>query len=332
MQLTLFFFIIISSFNCALLIGKETYKLDEESRDREYEKLRKLYVEYAKFYELPVGVELKDITDDLLQSPYVQDAQKKSIQQSNRRIFIFTYPSDELKIKGLISFLPDSQSHPLLVYLRGGNRTFGIPNPGSDLMCFEHYTVISTMYRGGVSEGEDEFGGSDVNDVKNLIDFIPELESKLNLKLQEQKRYLLGASRGGMQMFLTLARFPRLQDYFSKIVSLSGALDMRQCIASRPDMEEMFITDFGLEKGKNEDDWINKRDPQLTVDHIQSQLPILIIQASDDNRVSLADGYNMVSKLQMAGKNVTYWEIEGAQHCLSNIEGRVNLILNWLDE
>ena len=143
---------------------------------------------------------------------------------------------------------------------------------------------------------------------------------------------MLGRSRGGMQMFLTLARFPKLQDCFSKIVSLSGILDIRQCIASRSDMEEMFIEDFGLEKGINEEEWINKRDPLLTVDHIQPQLPILIIQATDDNRVSLAEGYNMVSKLQMAGKSVTYWEIEGAKHCLNNIEGRVDLILNWLEE
>lgn len=290
------------------------------------------FAAYAKFYEMPADVESKDITDDLLQSPYVKDAQKKSIQHLNRRIFVFIYPSDGFKIKGLVSFVPDPQNHPLLVFLRGGNRIFGILNPGSDLMCFDQYTVISTMYRGGVSEGEDEFGGNDVNDVKNLIQFIPELESKLNLNFQNKKAYLLGRSRGGMQMFLALARFPDLQNRFSKIVSLSGMLDMRQCIASRSDMEEMFIKDFGLEKGLNEEEWINKRDPLLTVDHIQSQLPILIIQATDDNRVSLEQGYHMVSKLQMAGKNVTYWEIEGAKHCLSNIEERVDLILQWLED
>ena len=136
---------------------------------------------------MPADVDLKDITDDLLQSPYVKDAQKNSIQQLNRRILVFTYPSDGFKIKGLISFVSDPQNHPLLVFLRGGNRVFGVLNPGDDLICFEQYTVISSMYRGGVSEGEDEFGGSDVNDVKNLMDFIPELESKLNLNFQKKK-------------------------------------------------------------------------------------------------------------------------------------------------
>ena len=332
MRLVLFFLILIAPFNNSLLIGKETHISDEESRKQESEKLKEIFAEYAKFYEMPADVELKDITDELLQSSYVKDAQKKSIQKFNRRILVFTYPSDGFKIKGLISFVPDTENHPLLVFLRGGNRIFGILNPASDLMCFEHYTVISTMYRGGVSEGEDEFGGNDVNDVKNLMDFIPKLENTLNLSFQNKKTYLLGGSRGGMEMFLTLARFPQLQNQFSTIVSLSGMLDMRQCIASRADMEEMFIKDFGLERGVNEEEWINKRDPLLTVDYIQSQLPILIIQATDDNRVSLAEGYSMVSKLQIAGKNVTYWEIEGAKHCLSNIEERVDLILNWLPD
>lgn len=333
MRIALFFLILLATpLNNALLTGKEIPELDQENLRQESEKLGNLSAEYAKFYEMSNDVELRDITAELLQSPHVKEAQKKSMQQFNRRVFVFTYPSDGLKIKGFISFVPDAQNHPLLVFLRGGNRIFGTPNPGSDFTCFEQYTVISTMYRGGVSEGEDEFGGSDVNDVKNLIEFIPELEDSLNLNFQKQKKYLLGGSRGGLQMFLALARFPELQKYFSKVVSLSGLLDLRACVATRPDMEEMFIRDFGLKKGVNEEEWVNKRDPLLTVENIQSQLPILVIQGTHDNRVSLKEGYNMVTKLQTAGKNVTYWEIEGGKHSLYNIEGRVNLILKWLEE
>jgi dipeptidyl aminopeptidase/acylaminoacyl peptidase len=333
MRLTLFFLILlIHPFSNPSLIGKEMHRLDEEKIKQESEKITELSSEYAKFYELPSDVELKDITDDLLNHLCVKDAQKQSIRKFNRRVFVFTYPSDGLKIKGLISFVPDPQNHPLLVYLRGGNRTFSIVNPGCELICFEQYTVISTMYRGGVSEGADEFGGDDVNDVKNLIDFIPELEKKLDINFQNEKAYLLGASRGSMQMFLALSRFPELQTLFSKVVSLTGISDMRQCIASRSDMEEMFVEDFGLEKGVNEEEWINKRDPLLTVNQIMPQLPILIIQGTDDDRVSLEEGYNMVSKLQMAGNTVTYWEIEGAKHCLNNIEDKVELILRWLEE
>ena len=141
---------------------------------------------------MPPGVEIRDITEELLKSPYVKDPQKQSIQSSKRRILVFIYPSDGFKIKGLISFVPNPQNNPLLVVLRGGNKMFGILNPGSDLVCPEDYTVISTMYRGGVSEGVDEFGGDDVNDVKNLMNFIPELENKIGINIQNQKAFLLG--------------------------------------------------------------------------------------------------------------------------------------------
>lgn len=332
MHLIFFVFIFLKfSLNPSILIA-ESKRLDEDELRIDSEKIKKLSLEYAKFYEMDPNVEFEEITDNILSSSYVKEEQKISIQQNNRRFFIFVYPSDGLKIKGLISFVSGTENHPLLVFLRGGNRLFGIPNPGSDLMCFGNYTVLSTTYRGGVSEGKDEFGGDDVNDVKNLIDFIPDLEKKLNLNLKNQKSYLLGGSRGGMQMFLALSRFPSLQNIFSKVVSLSGLLDIQQCAQFRSDMEKMFINDFGLEKNVNEAEWFNKRNPILTIDTIQSQLPILIIQGTDDNRVSLEEGYNMVSQLQTAEKNVTYWEIEGAKHCLSNIEDRVDLILRWFEE
>lgn len=305
---------------------------NQENLKKESEKLMESFSEYAKFYAMPSDVEMQDVTAELLKSPYVKEAQKEAIKNFNRRVLIFVYPSDGFRIKGLISFVPEPQNHPTLVFLRGGNRIFGVLNPGSDLVCFERYTVISTMYRGGVSEGLDEFGGNDVSDVKNLIDFIPDLERKIGINFQNKKMFLLGGSRGGMQMFLALARFPELQNRFSKVVSLSGMLDMHQCIASRSDMKEMFVKDFGLEKRVNEDAWIDKRDPLLTVDQISSQLPILIVQGTDDNRVSLEEGYKMVSKLKSAGNNVCYLEVEGGTHCLKNIDDRVKLISNWLEE
>jgi len=61
------------------------------------------------------------------------------------------------------------------------------------------------------------------------------------------------------------------------------------------------------------------------------ELPILIIQGTNDDRVSLEEGYAMVDKLQSAGSKVTYWEIKGGRHCLNNVTNRTRLILNWLE-
>lgn len=326
-----FLIFLISSFQCVVLAADSPI-LDEEARRQEGIRVLERSQQYEKFYELPQGVDIQEITEDLLNSPYVAEIRKQSIRDFGRRIFVFNYPSDGLQVKGLLSIVPNPHESPTLIFLRGGNRVFGILNPACDFMCAEQYTVISTAYRGGVSEGEDEFGGQDVNDVKHLMDFIPQLEQKLNLSIQNEKMYLVGGSRGGMQMFLALARFPELQMRFAKAVSLSGILDMHQCIAMRPDMKKMFIRDFGLIENVNEEEWINARDPLQAAPQINPNLPILIIQGTQDNRVDLEEGYHMVAQLQAQGQNVSYWEIEGAEHCLANIEDRVRLILNWLEE
>lgn len=310
--------------------AEETSKQDRRTQE-EKQNLKTMRA-VAKFYEMPEGMDLYEITDAVLKSPYVVDAQKKSIQENQRKIFLFHYPSDGLTIKGVISFVPNPQEQPMLLLLRGGNRLFGLPNPGSELMAPNGYTVITTSYRGGVSEGSDEYGGQDVNDVKNLIDYIPELTSKLQIAVQHEKMFVIGISRGAMEMFLTLSRFPELQDRFSKAISLTGLLDLRQARASRPDLEKVWIEDFGFVKNQNEEEWINWRDPLLAVDRIDLNLPILIIQGTEDIRVDLEQGYEMVKQLTNHGNDVTYWEIPGGDHCLANIKDRTARILQWLEE
>lgn len=302
----------------------------EEKLTKETEELKFLCKEYAKLFEMPANCDLLEITQELLQSSFVKAAQKKDIETYGRRFFVFIYPSDDLKVKGIISFVPKPEEQSTLVYLRGGNRLFGLLNPGSDIMCAGQYTVIATTYRGSVGDGVDEFGGEDVNDVKSLVDFIPELEAKLNFFFR-QKMFLLGASRGGMQMFLALARFPELQSRFAKIVSLSGMLDLQECLLFRDDMKKKFIEDFGLIEGVNEEEWISRRNPILVVNKLDPTVPVLIIQGAKDIRVNLKQGYRMVDALKSNGNPVTYWEIEEGDHCLNNTPDRVNRILRWLE-
>lgn len=284
----------------------------------------------AKLWELDKGVDLKDITETLLACPEVSEECKQQIRSHRRRFFLFTYPSDGLKVKATISFVENPSNHRTLLYLRGGNGIFGVPNPASDIGCAEELTVLTPAYRDGVSEGKDEFGGRDVHDVKALIDYLPELEKKLALEIQKEELFLIGASRGSMQMFLLLARYPELQRRFTKIASLSGLLDLHATIADRRDMKEMFIEDFGLRED-NEEEWIAERDPILAVDKIRKDLPILIIQSRADLRVELHEGHKMVQKLQDLGYSPTYWEFEGDAHCLVNRRDRVELLLSWFN-
>lgn len=303
----------------------------EEQLEKETEKTFDLSRQFESFYELPEGSSWKEITPELLASSIISENQKERIIKNDRKIYLFSYFSDGLKVKGLVSVISGEQEQSTLVVLRGGNRIFGIPNPASILLTTGKSTVIGTLYRDGVSDGIDEFGGEDVNDVKNLIDYIPEIERQLGMTIAKEQMYLLGRSRGGMQMFLALARFPELQDKFIKAVSLSGLLDLRIFMHDREEMRKMFIEDFGLGENDDEEEWIDHRDPIKTVSRIRRDLSILIVQGTQDLRTSLEVGYSMLEKLKENGNHVTYWEIEGADHCLSNREDQIELIFDWLN-
>ncbi|MDN3507006.1 MAG: prolyl oligopeptidase family serine peptidase [Simkaniaceae bacterium] len=304
----------------------------EEARKEESIKIFKTCMRHAKLYELTDGQSYRDITNELLSSQNTSDITKNLIVQQQRRIIVFKYPSDGYEVKGYISFTPEHEHAPLLFFLRGGNRLLGLMSPANEFSFMKNYTVMGTTYRGGINEGQDEFGGSDVNDVENLIAHIPQLETELSIQLRPQAKYILGGSRGGMEMFLALQRSTYLQTYFDKAVSLSGPMDLRITIEKRTDMKNMFIQDFGLTPGENEDDWLNYRSPINHCASLRKDLPLLLIQGTEDNRTHLDHGKAMFAKLARLGNDVTYWEIDGAAHCLSNRSDRLEMILNWLEQ
>lgn len=294
-------------------------------------KIKAFSEEIAKFYQLDEGQNYKDITDMILASPNTASDVKDSIHQYHRRIYIFRYPSDALSIIGYISVTPNESGQPLEVLFRGGNKLFGLNNPGNFLSTYKDITVISSTLRDGVSEGKDEFGGADVIDVKNLVAFIPTLEEELHINLHPSHIFALGSSRGGMEMFLSLERFPELQNFFDKVVSLSSALDMNDIIQKRSDMKKMFIDEYGLMPGLNDEQWISKRNPFAHISSIKPTLPFLIIQGTEDIRVSLKEGHEMTQCLKDNGNPVTYWEIKGGKHTLYNIPDIMERIVNWVN-
>ncbi|MBA2727278.1 MAG: prolyl oligopeptidase family serine peptidase [Parachlamydiaceae bacterium] len=309
---------------------------NQKPRDEVLQKEQEIALEDAQriakdYYFLDEGEDFHEITDKVLESNKTSQTFKKLILESGRRFIVFNYPSDKLQVKGLLSFVPNSFHNPLLIFLRGGNRLLSLPDPATDYICFKNYTVLTTTYRGGVSEGKDEYGGNDVNDVENLMTFFPHLQAKVRVYFEPSKIFMLGASRGGMEAFLSLGRFPSLQKIIHKVCSLSGLVDMNECIRDRNDMKQMFINDFGLLPNENEEEWVRHRNPIEAVSKIRKDLPFLIIQGTSDLRVPLKEGYNMVKKLKENGNPVTYREISGGTHCLRNHKDRMELIADWFE-
>ncbi|MEN8237033.1 MAG: prolyl oligopeptidase family serine peptidase [Pseudomonadota bacterium] len=291
-------------------------------------KLKQLSAKLTSFFDLQPEEDLKEVTNKILSSSIIEANIKETIKIYNRKIYIFKYPSDGLSIIGFINYAPE-QGDKLMMILRGGNRKFGILNPASDLTCYKDYAIIGTLYRGGLSEGVDEFGGADVKDAKNLLSFVPTLEKKLNAKLMNRTKFLIGGSRGGMQIFLFLQRYPKMQTYFHKVVGLSGLYDLTLLQNDRPEMIKMFKRDFGL-TNDNAKEWFIYRSPINHINQISSKLPILLIEGTRDIRAAKDDGKNMFAQLQAQGKDVTFKEFI-AEHCLSDMPERMDVIAKWLE-
>ena len=268
--------------------------------------------------------ELVEITEELLASDSVHLDVKRLILEKGRRVFLFEYPSDGMQIKGYISFVPKAQEQNLLVFMRGGSGVYDVKSPGDRINFWGDHTIISSTYRSGPSPGRDEFGGRDVVDVKNLVDHIPRLEQQLGISFTQKEKIAVGFSRGGMQLFLALKRFPELGDYFDRAVSVCGVLDLEHFSKGNPFFARLIR--FTLLQRINQS-WIDARNPLKICHTFPKGLPLLVIQGTNDQLVALSEGKEMVSRLRAQGVSVSYREKEGVSHCHHSFGETVN---EWL--
>src|SRR5215467_9800462 len=117
------------------------------------------------------------------------------------------YRSDGLIINGYMAVPKGTAKLPCLIHNRGGNWTLSVwtDDTAADILvrfASWGYVVVASQYRGaGGSEGKDEYGGADVDDVLNLI---PVLEA---VPVADTGRIgVMGASRGGIMTYLALTR------------------------------------------------------------------------------------------------------------------------------
>ena len=99
--------------------------------------------------------------------------------------------------------------------------------------AYQFQTIcIASNYRGcGKSEGKDEFGGADVDDVIHFVDFCGKLSF-----VDPQKINMLGVSRGGMMTYEVLRNDNRVH----KAVVVSGLADSFMGYEERDDMREIY--------------------------------------------------------------------------------------------
>ena len=224
------------------------------------------------------------------------------------------YESDGLRVTGL-EVLPDDvaagEKMPLMMYNRGGSGDYGMLTPGQAMVLMVPFAkrlrcgVLASNYRGnGDSEGKEEFGGADVNDVLNLI--------KLG-QAQEwwdgKNIFMLGWSRGAMMTYRCIAEGAPI----TAAATGAGVADLVSTGETRADMDRVFKR-FIPGYPDNAGDAFEKRSAIKWPEKIN--VPLLLMHGDADDIVLAEQSRTLHRQLTALDRTVKYIEYPGGDHAL----------------
>jgi len=240
-----------------------------------------------------------------------------------------TYLSDGLKIKGLIAKPKEPGAYPCIIYNRGGNREFGALKIGHGAITLgkiakEGYVVIASQYRGnGGSEGVEEFGGKDVNDITILPEVLKEVEGADTTKIG-----MYGWSRGGMMTYIALTNMEKI-----KAAAVGGApSDAFATMRDRPKMETRVMAALIPEYSENKEEELSKRSAIQWADKFSKDVPVLMMHGNADWQVKPENSLRLAMEFDKFRIPYRLIIFEGGNHGLSQHKSEVHQqVINWFD-
>jgi len=268
-------------------------------------------------------IKLTPLQEKMIISGWGKEAFENSVVEK------IVYISDGLKVNGFIARPADAgkKKFPCIIWNRGGVGQSGAIDDFNARGIFGQlaswgYVVFASQYRGNAgSEGKDEFGGNDVNDVLNLIplaDEIPESNTKI--------WGIEGWSRGGMMTYLTLTR----NHNFNAAV-VSGAISNMNCEADDSPFTRFFNKDIiGAEFPAEFRKKCLERSVINFPEKLSKHTPILILHGTNDERVSPDNSIDLSKKLIENKIPFRLVLLEGGDHFLKTHRKEVDeMRRNW---
>jgi len=233
-----------------------------------------------------------------------------------------TYLSDGLKVKGYLAYPNDiSQKYPCIIWCRGGIGNAGAIDEFNASGIFGQiaswgYVVFASQYRGNSgSEGKDEFGGSDVNDILNLIPLADELE------FADTKSWgIEGWSRGGMMTYLTLTR----TNIFKAAIVICGIANLRCNSEESKFMNRLYEVTMGK---SGTEDFKQKCESRSIInfpEKLSKNTPLLLLHGTADDRVLVHDSIDLSEKLKELKHPHELVLYENGDHFLKSHRKEVN--------
>ena len=224
------------------------------------------------------------------------------------------YVSDGLKVRAYL-YKPtkiESRKYPAIIFNRGDVVRQDI---APELISSFHrlakagFVVLAPMYRqsdGG--EGRDEVGGSDLNDLMNVV-----LLSKALGFIDTNNLFLYGESRGGMMTYLAIKKsFP------ANAAAVCGAFtDMDTLIKERPEIyKPQLLNQLWPEFDSRRDEVVRSRSAIFWPEALT--VPLLIMHGGADWSVNPSQSLALAQKLQNLKKSYELVIYADDGHILSN--------------
>ncbi len=253
---------------------------------------------------------------------------KKNAYLDSLEIGKITYLSDGLRVNGMLLKPKKAGKYPCIIFNRGGNRDFGELDYGTafwlSAIARKGYVIIGSQYRGNAgSEGKEEFGGKDINDVLVLCDVLKEIEGA------DVKRIgMYGWSRGGMMTYIAITKTNKI-----KTAVVGGAIsDAFEGIKDRPGMEDGVYSELIPDYYANREEELTKRSAIKWVDKFSKNVPILLLHGNSDWRVKSTQSLNLALEFEKYRIPYRLKIFEGGDHGISEFRDEVDKdVLNWFD-